>query len=308
MAIDLKNKRILVTGGNGFLGKHIVRNLVEKRGVPRENIAMPHSAEFDLRKQEDAAKILQGQDIVIHLAALSVGLGSNIGPATVFYSNAMMGLNLIEAAQKSGVEKFVSIGSANEYPADAPMPLKEDDLWKGLPDSHLLPYSMAKKIMALEAQLYRKEYGFNAIHLIMTSMYGPGFDPDNTLLVPTLIRQIEKAKKENQPHIVGWGTGLATRDFLYVEDAAEGIIKATEKYDKPEPVNIATGWEIPVKELMETLCRLLDFKGTIEWDASKPEGQRRYVLDVSRAEKEFGFRARTKLAEGLEKTVAAHRS
>ena len=301
--MDLKDKKILITGGGGFLGQHVIKNLVEKRGVPREHIFVPRSAEYDLRDQKVAQKLAEGKDIIIHLAALSVSLGSTTGPASVFYSTAVMGLNMLEAARLAGVQKFVSIGSANEYPENASMPLKEEDLWKGLPNSGLLAYSMAKKIMDLNVQLYHKEYGLNAIHLIMTSMYGPGFEPNSHLLVPTLIRQIEKAKAENAPHITGWGTGNATRDFLYVEDAAEGIIKATESYDKSEPVNIATGKEVPVRELMEGLCKLLEFNGSIEWDASKPEGQLRYVLDVTKAATEFGFRATTALAEGLKKTI-----
>lgn len=293
----------MITGAGGFLGKHIVKNLLEKRGVSAENIFTPRSSECDLRKQDEAAKAVAGMDVVIHLAAYSVSIASNVGPATVFYGTTMMGLNMLEAARQAGVQKFVSIGSANEYPHDAPMPLKESDLWTGMPGPGLLPYSMAKKAMAFASELYRKEYNFNAIHLIMTSMYGPGFEPGSSLLVPTLIRQIQKAKAENLPHIVGWGSGNATRDFLYVEDAAEGILRATEDYDKVEPLNIATGREIPVRELMETLCQLLGFEGGIQWDATKPEGQLHYVLDVSRAKEEIGFVADTSLKDGLTKTV-----
>lgn len=306
--INLKDKKILITGGGGFLGQHVVQNLIEKRGVPKANISVPRSAEFDLRDQAVARKVLIGQDVVLHLAALSVSMGSHAGPASVLYGTTMMGLNVLEAARQAGVEKFVSIGSANEYPADAQIPLKEEDLWQGMPHTGLLAYALAKKVMNLATEAYRKEYNFNAIHLIMTSMYGPGFEPENTLLVPNLIRQIEKAKKENQPHIVGWGTGQATRDFLFVADAAEGIIKAAERYDGEKPVNIATGREVPVGTLMETLCRLLDYSGTINWDATKPEGQKRYVLDSARAKAEFGFEATTDLEDGLKKTVEYYKT
>ena len=301
--MDLRDKKILVTGGNGFLGRHVVRNLIEKRGVPAKNIIIPRSTEHDLAIQSEAEKVIQGIDVVIHLAALSVSVASAIGPATVLYRNTVMGLNLLEASRKADVKKFVSIGSANEYPHNAPMPLKEESLWTGMPDSGLFAYSISKKVMDLAVQSYQKEFGFKAIHLIMTSMYGPGAG-NASGLVPTLIRQIRKAKEEGLSHIVGWGSGNATRDFLYVKDAAEGIVLAAEAYDKDGAVNIATGREAPVRELMETLCRLMSFEGGIQWDPTKPEGQLRYVLDATRAKAEFGFEAATSLQEGLKATVA----
>src|SRR3989344_1529822 len=236
--INLKDKKILVTGGAGFVGRHLVKNLIEKRGVPEKNIFIPRSAELDLRIKENAEKAVKGIDIIFHLAALSGGIGFSVShPGQMFYDNAMMGLNLIESAKAAKVEKFINIGSYNEYPKDAPMPLREENLWDGLPEISFLPYGMAKKMLLVQLQSYRKESGFNGIHLLMASMFGPGYDVNNTNLIPSLIRQIEKSKKEKLP-VVGWGTGKATRDFLYVEDAVEGIILAAEKYDKSEPVNI----------------------------------------------------------------------
>jgi len=305
--LSLKDKKILVTGGHGFLGKHVIKNLIEKRGVPVGNIYAPDHTECDLTDPVQARKAVAGKDVVIHLAGLSVSMASNISPSVVLYSNTMMGLNVLEAARVAGVQKFISIGSANEYPRDAPMPLKESSLWDGVPEAGLRAYSVSKKVMDLAVQLYPKDYGFNAVHLIMTSMYGPGFHLNISHLMPLLIRQIESAKAKNEPHITGWGTGKATRDFLYVEDAAEGIVKATESYEGDGPVNIATGVETPVGDVMRMLCELLDFKGEIKWDPTKPEGQLRYVLDVSRAEKEFGFRATTPIADGLAKTVKYYR-
>jgi len=301
--MDLKDKKILITGGNGFLGRHILKNLLENRGVPSNNIFTPHLKELDLRDQKVAAKAVQKMDIVIHLASLSSSLASKTGPASVFYGNSIMGLNLLEASRMAGVKKFISIGSANEYPHNAPMPLKEEYLWQGMSGPELFPYSMSKKVMALGTELYRKEYGFNAIHLILASMYGPGYDPDSSMLVPAIIRQIQKAKKDNLPNIIGWGSGNATRDFLYVEDAAEGIIKAAELYNKEKPLNIGSGIETPVRELMETLCSALEFKDGIRWDETKPEGSLRYVLDVSRARRELGFNPLVDIKNGLTKTV-----
>ncbi len=308
MNLNLKDKKILVTGGAGFVGQHLVRNLIEKRGVSEKNIFIPRYSEVDLRIKENAEKATRGMDIVFHLAALSGGIGFSVShPGQMFHDNALIGLNMIEAAKNAGVKKFINIGSYNEYPKNAPMPLKEDDLWGGLPEDSFLPYGMAKKMLLIELQAYRKEFGFNGIHLIMASMFGPGYDAGKTDLIPSLIRQIDEAARK-ESSVVGWGSGKATRDFLYVEDAAEGIILAAEKYDKPEPVNLGSGKEVPIKELITVLCRLMNFKGKIEWDASKPEGQLRYIMDNSRAREEFGFSPSVGMEEGLRRTVEWHKS
>lgn len=303
MATDLTKKKILVTGGAGFVGRHLVKNLVEKRGIPRKNIFIPRSSELDLKIKKDAEKAVKGQDIVFHLAALSGGIGfSRANPGRMFYDNAIMALNIIEASKLRGLEKFINIGSYNEYPEKAQIPLSEESLWDGLPEFSLRPYGMAKKMALMQLQTYRQESGFNGIHLIMASMYGPGYDQNSTNLIPLLINQINDAKKNNTP-IIGWGTGRATRDFLYVEDAVEGIILAAENYNKAEPLNLGGGKEVPVKELIETLCELMDFRGELKWDSSKPEGQLRYVMNISRASQEIGYKPMTDLKQGLKKTL-----
>jgi GDP-L-fucose synthase len=303
--LDLKNKKITVTGGVGFLGSFVIKNLLE-RGVPRENIFVPRLKEFDLRKKEDSEKVVFGQDIVIHLAGNVGGIGYNrVHPARAFYDNAVMALNLIDAAHRAGVEKFVGIGSVCEYPKFAPIPFKEEDLWKGYPEETNASYGLAKKMMLTQSQAYHEEYGFNAVHLLMVNLYGPGdnFNPESSHVIPALIKKVADAKKEGKNFIEVWGTGKATREFLYVEDAAEGIVLAAEKYDKPDPVNLGSGMEISIKDLIEMIANLMDFKGEIRWDASKPDGQPRRALDVSLAEKEFGFRAKTNFKIGLRATI-----
>lgn len=301
--MNLRNKKILITGGHGFVGQHLIKFLIEKKDVAENNIYAPSSQELDLRILANAEKAVSGVNVVFHLAALSGGIGFSVShPGQMFFDNVLMGFNLIDASRKAQVEKFVNIGSYNEYPSTSPMPLKEDDLWSGLPDQAFLPYGMAKKALLLLMQSYRQEYGFNGIHLIMASMYGPGYSVTNTTLIPSLIRQINKAKENNLP-VIGWGTGKATRDFLYVEDAVRGMVLAAEKYDKPEPVNMGSGRETPVKEIFETLCRLMDFQGELKWDPTKPEGQLRYVMDSTKAKSEFGFISAIGLAEGLTRTL-----
>lgn len=303
MPINLQQKKILVTGGTGFVGRQLVKNLINKRGLFEKKIFTPRSAELDLRIKENAEKAVRGVDVIFHLAALSGGIGFSAShPGRMFYDNALMGLNLIEAARLAGVEKFINIGSYNEYPKTAPMPLKEENLWDGLPEASFLPYGMAKKTLLIQLQAYRKEYGFKGIHLILASMFGSGYDPASTNLIPALIRQIIESKKNNLP-VIGWGTGRATRDFLYVEDAVEGIVLAAEKYDKPEPVNLGSGRETSIKELIGILCQLMDFQGEIKWDQTKPEGQLRYIMDSSHAKEEFGFVPTVGLTEGLKKTL-----
>ena len=303
--MELKNKKILVTGGAGFLGSHIVEKLLEK-GVPRENVFAPLSRNFDLRKWKNCQKVVAGQDIVIHLAAKVGGIGFNQEhPAELFYDNLMMGVQMMEAARQVGVEKFVAIGTICAYPKFTQVPFKEEDLWNGYPEETNAPYGLAKKMMLVQAQAYRQQYSFNAIYLLPVNLYGPenSFDPKKSHVIPAIIRKVYEAKKENKNYIDIWGTGKATREFLYVEDAADGIILATEKYDKPEPINLGSGIEISIKDLVELICRLMDFKGEIHWDISKPDGQPRRMLDVSHAEKEFGFRAKTDFEEGLKNII-----
>ena len=305
--LELKNKNILVTGGAGFLGSHLVEKLLRGRGVPKEKIFTPSFEDFDLRERKNCEEVVRGRDVIIHLAAKVGGIGYNQEkPAELFYDNIMMGVELMEAARKAGAQKFVGIGTICSYPKFAPVPFKEDDLWNGYPEETNAPYGLAKKMLLVQAQAYRQQYGFNAITLFQVNLYGPGdnFDPSSSHVIPALIKKVADAKKENKEFIEVWGTGKATREFLYVEDAAEGIILATEGYDKPEPVNLGSGTEISIKELTELICRLMGFKGEIRWDSSKPDGQPRRQLDVSRAEKEFGFKAKTGFEEGLKKTIA----
>ncbi len=301
--MDIKRKKILVTGGSGFLGQHLVRKLLE-RGAAKENIFAPPSSRFDLREKENCFEAVTGCDLVIHLAGVTGGvLFHQDNPAKTFYDNLTMGVYLMEAARLTGVKKFVTIGSATEYPERASLPLKEGDIWDGLPEELHIPYTVAKKMLLVQAQAYRKQYGFNAIHLLLTNMYGPGEKPESDLVIPMIIKRIWQAKKTGQDFIEPWGTGRPTRDFLYVEDAAEGVILALERYDKPEPVNLGSGWEISIKELANLIARLMDFKGEIRFDSSKPDGVMRRMMDTTRAEKEFGFKAVTDFEAGLKETI-----
>jgi GDP-L-fucose synthase len=302
---ELKTKRILITGGAGFLGSFVVERLLQ-RGVKRENLRIPRSRDCDLRIWENCVRAVDGIDIVIHLAARVGGIGFNMRyPAELFYDNAIMGIQLMEAARQSGVEKFVAVGTVCAYPKFTPVPFREEDFWNGYPEETNAPYGVAKKMFLVQAESYRKQYGFNAIYLIPVNLYGPGdnFDLENSHVIPALIRKCSDSVEEGCSEIVCWGDGSPTREFLYVGDCAEAIVLATERYDKGEPVNIGSGFEISIKELMHLISELTGFKGVIKWDTAKPNGQPRRCLDTSRAEKEFGFRAKTDLAEGLEKTI-----
>jgi len=308
------DKQILVTGGAGFLGSFVVEKLME-RGVVRESIKVPRSSDTDLRRWENCVKVVEGMDVVIHLAGRVGGIGFNReNPGTLFYDNIMMGVQLMEAARGAGVEKFVTVGTVCAYPKFTPLPFKEKDLWNGYPEETNAPYGLAKKMLLVQSQAYRQQYGFNAIYLLPVNLYGPrdNFDPESSHVIPALIRKCIDAVGTNNlpstsdlkpPSITVWGTGNATREFLYVEDAAEGILLAAERYNKSDPVNLGAGFEISIKDLVHLIVKLTRFNGEIVWDASKPDGQPRRVLDVTSAEKEFGFRAKVGLEEGLRKTI-----
>jgi GDP-L-fucose synthase len=301
-----KNKRILLTGGAGFLGSHIVKNLIHKRGVSKSQITIPRSKDFDLKSWESCQTVTKGADIVIHLAARVGGIGFNQKfPGTLFYDNMMMGAQLMEASRLEGVEKFVQVGTVCSYPKYTPAPFKEEYLWDGYPEETNAPYGIAKKSLLVMAQAYRQQYGMNIIYLVPVNLYGPrdNFDLESSHVVPALIRKFSEAVGEGKKEVFVWGTGNVSREFLYVEDAAEGIALATEKYDKPDPVNLGTGREITIKELVNLVAKLTGFNGKIIWDNSKPNGQPRRCLDTSRAKREFMFEARTDLISGLKKTI-----
>ncbi|MBI5418505.1 MAG: GDP-L-fucose synthase [Deltaproteobacteria bacterium] len=305
-------KKILVTGGAGFLGEPVVSKLVE-RGAYRTDILVPRSAEFDLRRPEACAKAVAGTEIVIHLAANAGGIGWNrMHPGALFYDNAAMGLHLMEEARKAGVEKFVQIGTVCAYPFRPPrIPFREDDLWEGYPEATNAPYGIAKKALMVMGEAYREEYGFNVIYLLPVNLYGPRdhfFEPDKSHVIPALIQKFVDARESEAPQVVVWGSGCykgvpVSREFLYVDDAAEAIVLAAERYDKPEPVNIGAGQEIAITSLIEMIRRLTGYKGEVVRDLTKPDGQPRRVLDTSRAKEEFGFVARTSFEEGLRRTI-----
>ena len=303
--MDLKNKKIIVTGGAGFLGKYVVRKLDEK-GC--KNIFVPTIEEYDLRDVNVIKRMytFAKADIVIHLAATVGGIGANLDkPGSYFYDNLIMGIQLIEQARANNIEKFIVIGTICAYPKITPVPFREENLWNGYPDEVTGPYGLAKKMLLVQSQAYRQQYGFNSIFLLPVNLYGPGdnFDPKFSHVVPALIRKFYEAKINDSDEVIVWGTGKATREFIYAEDCAEGIVKAAQSYDKSEPVNIGTGIETPIKDLAEKIKDLIGYKGRIIWDASKPDGQPRRCLDVSRAAKEFGFKAKTNFNEGLKKTI-----
>lgn len=301
----LKNKRIIVTGGKGFLGKHLLKKFTD---YGCRNIDVADLPEFNLINIDDIRRMYEEKkpDIVIHLAAKVGGIGFNQEkPAELFYDNLIMGSQLMHEACLRNIEKFVALGTICAYPKFTPVPFKEEDIWKGYPEETNAPYGLAKKMMLVQSQAYRQQYGFNSIFLLPVNLYGPGdnFDPRSSHVIPALIKKCFDALDKKEASIEVWGTGAATREFFYVEDAAEAIFLATEKYNKSDPVNIGAGFEISIKELAELIVNLSGFKGTIIWDKTKPDGQPRRMLDTSKASKEFGFQAKTDLITGLTKTI-----
>ncbi|RMF90429.1 MAG: GDP-L-fucose synthase [Nitrospinota bacterium] len=304
-----KKRRVMVTGGSGFLGSWVVQKL-QQRGCPE--IFIPRSAEYDLRHQREIRRVIQDArpDIILHLAARVGGIGANrCHPAEFFYDNLMMGVQLLHEAWRAGVEKFVAIGTVCAYPKNTPVPFREDDLWNGYPEETNAPYGLAKKMLLVQSQAYRQQYGYNSIFLLPVNLYGPGdnFDPESSHVIPALIKKCLRAQERGEQRIVVWGDGSPTREFLYVEDAAEGILLATERYNKSLPVNLGSGFEISIKELVEIVASLTGFQGHVIWDESKPNGQPRRRLDTSRAKQEFGFQARMDLMTGLRRTIAWYR-
>ena len=302
-------RRVMVTGGGGFLGQAIVRRL-QVGGA--DSIFVPRSRDYDLRTRVGIDRALADgrPQLIIHAAAVVGGIGANLeNPGRFFYENAIMGIQLMEQARVAGVEKFVTIGTVCAYPKFTPVPFKEDDLWNGYPEETNAPYGLAKRMLLVQGQAYRQQYGFNAIYLLPVNLYGPGdnFDPRSSHVIPALIKKCIDAVETGVDHIDVWGTGSASREFLYVDDAAEGIVLAAEKYDRPEPINLGTGQEITIRELVELIVEVAGFAGELRWDPTQPDGQPRRALDTSRARELFGFEAQTSFRDGLWRTFETYR-
>ncbi len=301
----LKDKRIVVTGGAGFLGSYVVEKL-KHRGCT--DIFAPRSGDYDLREKEELIRMYEDfqPDIVIHLAAVVGGIGANReNPGKFFYDNAIMGIQLIEYARRYEIEKFVAIGTICSYPKFTPVPFKEENLWNGYPEETNAPYGIAKKMMLVQLQSYRQQYGFNGIFLLPVNLYGPrdNFDLKSSHVIPAMITKFLEAESKNGKEVILWGDGSPTREFLYVEDAAEGIILAAERYNKPDPINLGAGFEISIKDLANLIARLIGYNGRLIWDTSKPNGQPRRMLDTAKAKEEFGFEAKMNFKKGLRKTI-----
>ncbi|MBI4991162.1 GDP-L-fucose synthase [Candidatus Gottesmanbacteria bacterium] len=297
-----ENRRVLVTGGAGFLGSHLVPKL-KKLGA---KVFIPLSKDYDLRDKKNCRKVVSGMELVIHLAAKVGGIGFNREhPGEMFYDNIVMGAHLMEEARLAGVAKFIALGTVCAYPKFTPVPFKEKDLWEGFPEETNAPYGLAKKMLLVQSQAYREQYDFNSIYLIPVNMYGPGdnFDPASSHVIPALIKKAVEAKLKGNSQMIVWGSGRATREFLYVDDCVQAIILSAQKYNKSDPINIGSHFEISIKSLVEMICDIVGFKGKIVWDKEKPDGQPRRKLDTSKAYKEFGFKAKTPFKEGLKKTI-----
>ncbi len=310
MVLDLINKRILVTGGAGFLGKQVVAELV-KAGANPDKITVPRSKDCDLTVWEDCQKAVENQEVVIHLAAHVGGIGLNREkPAELFYDNLMMGAQLIHASYQAGVEKFTCVGTICAYPKFTPVPFREDDIWEGYPEETNAPYGIAKKALLVQLQSYRQQYGFNGIYLLPVNLYGPedNFNPSSSHVIPALIRKVHEAQERGDKTIPVWGDGSPTREFLYSTDAARGIVMGTQKYDDPDPVNLGTNTEIAIKDLTELICELMGFDGELIWETDKPNGQPRRCLDTNRAKERFGFTAEMDLKQGLKNTIDWYRA
>jgi GDP-L-fucose synthase len=307
--MDLQGARVVVTGGSGFLGRRVVAALEGRRCA---SVFSPRSAEYDLREKSQVIRLYEDHrpDVVVHLAAIVGGIGANRAhPGRFFYENLVMGVETLEQARRFGVRKFVGIGTICAYPKFTPVPFREDDLWNGYPEESNAPYGLAKKMLLVQSQAYRQEYGMDAIHLLPVNLYGPGdnFDPETSHVIPAMVRKMEEARLAGHDEVVLWGDGSPTREFLYVDDAAEAIVLATERYDGAEPVNLGSGSEIAIRDLAPIVAQATGFTGRIRWDATKPNGQPRRGLDTTRAERMFGFRARTAFGDGLAATVAWYR-
>ncbi|AMA10355.1 GDP-L-fucose synthase family protein [Picosynechococcus sp. PCC 73109] len=303
--IDLSQKKILVTGGAGFLGQQVIYQLLQAGAQP-ENITVPRSSSCDLRRLEACQQAVQGQDIVIHLAAHVGGIGLNREkPAELFYDNLMMGTQLIHSAYETGVEKFVCVGTICAYPKFTPVPFKEEDLWAGYPEETNAPYGIAKKALLVQLEAYRLQYGFNGIYLLPVNLYGLGdnFKPESSHVIPALIRKVYEAQRDGVKQLKVWGDGSPTREFLHATDAAQGIVLATQKYNEAAPINLGTNTEISIKDLVELICELMAFDGEIIWEADKPNGQPRRCLDTQKAKEKFGFEAAIGLRQGLQETI-----